>query len=135
MHRAGVGHARDISSVVTGIFLPVWRVRAYTLTDKINVWRGKLWSRQFFWEDLLRDDLGARLTRFDLPVHFFVGDHDQTANPDLARAYFDAIAAPSKGFHVFEDSAHSPLFEEPGRATDILLQDVLRGPNALSDWR
>jgi pimeloyl-ACP methyl ester carboxylesterase len=37
MHRAGVGHARDIDSVITGIFLPVWRVRAYTLMDKINV--------------------------------------------------------------------------------------------------
>jgi hypothetical protein len=41
MHKAGVGHARDINSVITGIFLPVWRVRAYTVIDKINVWRGK----------------------------------------------------------------------------------------------
>jgi pimeloyl-ACP methyl ester carboxylesterase len=127
MHRAGVGHARDISSVVTGIFLPVWRVRAYTLVDKINVWRGKLWSRPFFWEDLLRDDLSARLTDLDLPVYIFVGRHDQTANPDLAGAYFDAITAPAKGFYVFENSAHSPLFEEPERATEILLNDVLPG--------
>jgi pimeloyl-ACP methyl ester carboxylesterase len=127
MHWAGVGHARDISSVVTGIFLPVWRVRAYTLRDKINVWRGKIWSRPFFWEDLLRDDLSARLTQFELPVYFFVGRHDRTAHPDLSRAYFDAIEAPVKGFHVFGNSAHSPLFEEPGRATEILLNDVLQG--------
>lgn len=40
MHRAGVGHARDINPVITGIFLPVWRERAYTIMDKINVWRG-----------------------------------------------------------------------------------------------
>jgi len=46
MHGAGVGHTRDINSVITGIFLPVWQVRAYTLADKINVWRGKLWSRR-----------------------------------------------------------------------------------------
>ncbi|WP_167767182.1 alpha/beta fold hydrolase [Jannaschia formosa] len=125
MHRAGVGHTRDIDSVITGIFLPVWRVRAYTLMDKINVWRGKLWSRPFFWEDLLRDDLSARLTEFDLPIYFFVGRHDRTAHPDLSRAFFDAIEAPVKGFYVFEDSAHSPLFEEPARATEILLNDVL----------
>ncbi|MCU0903388.1 MAG: hypothetical protein MUE83_05880 [Tabrizicola sp.] len=133
MHQAGVGHTRDIDSVITGIFLPVWRVRAYTVTDKINVWRGKIWSRPFFWEDLLRDDLSARLTTFDLPVYFFVGQHDQTANPTLSRAYFDAIEAPVKGFYEFTESAHSPLFEEPGRATAILLQDVLRGANALAD--
>lgn len=133
MHGAGVGHTRDIDSVITGIFLPVWQVRAYTLMDKINVWRGKLWSRPFFWEELLRDDLATRLTTFDLPVYFFVGRHDQTANPDLSRAYFDAIAAPVKGFYTFENSAHSPLFEEPERATEVLLRDVLRGTNALAD--
>ena len=135
MHGAGVGHTRDIDSVVTGIFLPVWRVRAYTLGDKINVWRGKLWSRPFFWEELLRDDLSARLTTFELPVYFFVGRYDQTASPALSRAYFDAIDAPVKGFYEFENSAHSPLFEEPKRATEILLQDVLRGTNALADSR
>ena len=135
MHGAGVGHTRDIDSVVTGIFLPVWRVRAYTLMDKINVWRGKLWSRPFFWEELLRDDLSTRLTTFELPVYFFVGRYDQTASPALSRAYFDAIDAPVKGFYEFENSAHSPLFEEPKRATEILLQDVLRGTNALADSR
>jgi pimeloyl-ACP methyl ester carboxylesterase len=125
MHRIGVGHTRDIDSVVTGIFLPMWRVRAYTVTEKINIWRGKLWSRPFFWDDLIRDDLRARLTELALPVYFFVGRHDQTANPDLSRAYFEAIEAPVKGFYMFEYSAHSPLFEEPGRATEILLNDVL----------
>jgi len=135
MHGIGVGHTRDISSVITGIFLPVWRMRAYTIMDKINVWRGKLWSRPFFWEDLLRDDLSARLTEFDLPVYFFVGRYDYTANADLSRAYFDAIEAPVKGFYLFENSAHSPLFEEPGRATEILLNDVLGGSNALADDR
>ncbi len=133
MHRAGVGHTRDISSVITGIFLPVWRVRAYTVMDKINVWRGKLWSRPFFWEDMLRDDLAARLTKFELPVYVFVGQHDQTASPTLSRAYFDVIDAPVKGFYMFEYSAHSPLFEESERATEILLQDVLHGKNALAD--
>ncbi|NKX45787.1 alpha/beta fold hydrolase [Roseicyclus persicicus] len=122
MHRIGAGHMRDMRSVVTGIFLPMWRVRAYTLAEKVNIWRGKLWSRPFFWDALLRDDLAARLTRFDVPVHFFVGAHDLTANPDLSRAYFDVIAAPETGFHLFGTSAHSPLFEEPGRAVPLLRQ-------------
>jgi pimeloyl-ACP methyl ester carboxylesterase len=120
-------------TVITGIFLPVWRMRAYTVMDKINVWRGKLWSRPFFWEDLLRDDLAARLTDFDLPVYFFLGRYDYTANPDLSRAYFDRINAPVRGLYTFENSAHSPLFEEPGRATEILLNDMLLGTSTLAD--
>jgi len=135
MHEAGVGHARDIDSVITGIFIPVWQERAYTVRDKINVWRGKLWSRPFFWEDLLRDDLAERLTEFDLPVYFFLGRHDYTANAGLARAYFDRITAPVKGLYLFENSAHSPLFEEPERAREILLSDVLRGLNTLAAMR
>lgn len=133
MHGAGVGHMRDMRSVLTGIFMPVWRVRAYTVMDKINVWRGKLWSRPFFWEDLLRDDLSARLTEFDIPVYFFLGRFDYTANVDLSRAYFERINAPVKGLYLFENSAHSPLFEEPGRATEILLRDVLQGTNSLAN--
>ncbi len=125
MHGVGVGNTHASRSVITGIFLPVWRVRAYTITEKMNIWRGKLWSRPFFWEDLLRDDLSSRLTKFDLPIYFFVGQHDYTANKDLSRAYFDRIAAPTKGFYLFENSAHSPLFEERERAIDILLRDVL----------
>ncbi len=97
MHKLGVGQTRDTRSVVSGIFLPVWRVRAYTVTNKINVWRGKLWSRPFFWDALLRDDLAARLTAFDLPVYFLAGRHDYTANTDLSRAYFDRIDSPVKG--------------------------------------
>ncbi len=70
MHGAGVGHMRDMRSVVTGIFLPMWHVRAYTLPEKINIWRGKLWSRLFFWDDLLRDDLSTRLTASTCPSTF-----------------------------------------------------------------
>lgn len=133
MHGLGVGHTREMRSVITGIFLPVWRMRAYTVMNKINIWRGKIWSRPFFWEDLLRDDLAARLTEFDLPVYFFLGRYDMTANPDLSRAYFDRIEAPITGLYTFENSAHSPLFEEPDRATEILLQDVMQGTNTFSD--
>ena len=127
MHGVGVGHTRNMRSVIAGIFMPVWRVRAYTVIDKINVWRGKLWSRPFFWDDLLRDDLATRLTDFALPVYFFVGRYDYTANPKLSRAYFEVIDAPVKRFYVFENSAHSPLFEEPARATQILLDDIMVG--------
>ncbi|MFZ1338110.1 MAG: alpha/beta hydrolase [Paracoccaceae bacterium] len=135
MHGLGVGQTREMRSVITGIFLPVWQMRSYTVMDKINVWRGKIWSRPFFWDDLLRDDLSARLTDFELPVYFFLGRYDHTANPDLSRAYLERINAPVKGLYTFENSAHSPIFEEPGRATAILLRDVLHGSNSLADNR
>lgn len=135
MHEAGVGHMRGMNSVIKGIFLPMWQVRDYTVAEKVNIWRGKVWSRPFFWDALLRDDLSARLTEFELPIYFLTGQHDYTAVADLSRAYFDLIDAPVKGFYLFERSAHSPLFEEPERAKAILLNDVLGGIKALADDR
>lgn len=126
-HRLGGGTTRDMASVFTGVFLPILASPIYTLREKIDLWRGKAWSRGLLWDEILRTDLTQTVTQLDLPVFFFVGAHDLTAMPGLSRALFDRIAAPVKGYYVFDHSAHSPLFEEPGRATRILLEDVLHG--------
>lgn len=133
MHRLGIGTTREMRSVITGVFLPVWRCEVYTVREKINIWRGKAWSRRILWNEFLKTDLAGRLKSFDLPVYFLVGRHDYTANADLARAYFRSISAPMKGLYVFGNSAHSPLFEEPAHARDILLKDVVGRSNRLAD--
>jgi hypothetical protein len=43
------------------------------------------------------------------------------------------LRAPIKGFYTFENSAHSPIFEEPDKAQQILVEDVLAGKNDLAD--
>ena len=133
MHGLGAGTTHDMRSVITGVFLPTWRCRAYTIAEKIAVWRGLAWSRRFLWDEFLRTDLAGRVARLEIPVYFFVGAHDYTANHSLARAYFQRLGAPVKGFYTFHNSAHSPLFEEPQRANEILRQDVLTKRVHLAD--
>jgi pimeloyl-ACP methyl ester carboxylesterase len=133
MHKLGVGTTRDMPSVITGIFLPVWYSRAYTLSEKFAIWRGKAWSRSILWEEILNTNLSVLVVRLDLPAYFWVGRHDYTTNYHLVRDFFLQLNAPLKGFYTFEDSAHSPLFEEPGRAINILLQDTLRQRTDLAD--
>ena len=133
MHRLGVGTTRDMDSVITGIFLPVWRCKAYTVGEKINVWRGKMNSRRLLWDDVVRTDLTTRIDELHLPVYFLIGRHDYTTGYAQARAYFDLIEAPRKGFYTFDESAHGPAFEEPERARQILRRDVLAGETGLAD--
>ena len=133
MHGLGIGTTRDMASVMTGVFLPVWRCPAYTLGEKINIWRGMSFCRRFLWNDFIRTDLNTRIHQLDLPLYFFTGRYDYTANHDLAKGFFDQIKAPIKGFYTFQNAAHSPVFEEPGRARDILVQDVLALENRLAD--
>jgi pimeloyl-ACP methyl ester carboxylesterase len=138
MHGAGIGTTHEMKSVITGIFLPSWQFRGYTLAEKVNLWRGKVYSRSRdfgLWETMLATDLTKQVTELAIPVYFFHGRYDYTCTYPLAGAYFDQLQAPLKGFYTFENSAHSPLFEEPEKALNILLEDVLNGTNALADKR
>jgi hypothetical protein len=54
-------------------------------------------------------------------------------NYTLGKEYFEKIHAPVKGFYTFEQSAHSPIFEEPEKVQKIFREDVLVGGNSLAD--
>lgn len=134
MHRLGVGTTHDMSSVVTGIFLPSWVSPDYTLGEKVDLWRGRRFSRRFgLWDQMLGTDLRRKITSLPIPAYFVHGRHDRTVSYDLAQAYARRFEAPQVGFYTFENSAHSPAFEEPGRMLRILTTDVLAGTTTLAD--
>jgi pimeloyl-ACP methyl ester carboxylesterase len=123
-------------SVVTGIFLPSWQFGQYTLSEKVNLWRGKIYSRSrefSLWDTMFATDLTRQATELFIPVYFFHGKYDYTCAYPLAFKYFEELKALVKGFYTFENSAHSPIFEEPEKALTILLHDVLNGTNTLAD--
>jgi pimeloyl-ACP methyl ester carboxylesterase len=136
MHGAGIGTTREMKSVITGIFLPSWQFREYTLAEKLNLWRGKISSRSpdfGLWDRVQATDLTQEVTELAIPVYLLHGKYDYTCAYPLAEAYLDALQAPRKGFYTFENSAHTPIFEEPEKALRIMTEDVLRGVHALAD--
>ena len=134
MHGVGVGTTRDMRSVISGMFLPTWQNREYTVSEKLNIWRGK-WSvsASQLWNEVLRTDITVAVPKLDIPAYFLHGKYDYTTSYTLAKAYFQKLEAPLKGFYSFEESAHSPVFEEPERTRMILTADVLAGRNGLCD--
>jgi hypothetical protein len=85
MHGLGIGTTRDMRSVITGLFLPSWRFPGYTLREKANLWRGKLFSRRFgLWNEMLASDLTKGVPALRLPAHFFHG-HTITRSPTCCR--------------------------------------------------
>ncbi len=134
MHSLGIGSTHGMSSVVTGIFLPSWLSRQYTLAEKLNMWRGKAQSGiASLWDDMITTDLSQKVTTFAIPIYFFEGVYDYTCNYSLAKDYFENIQAPVKGLYTFTQSAHSPTFEEPAKVQKIIREDVLAGSNSLAD--
>lgn len=134
MHRAGIGTMRDMKSVVNGIFWPVMLCPAYTLSEKINIWRGKAFSQGTELKEAeYSTDLTEKVTELRLPVYFMSGKYDLTVSASLSESYLSELKAPVKGFYLFEHSAHSPLFEEPDQFVRIMKTDVSNGRTSLSD--
>ena len=134
MHSLGIGTTHDMKSVISGIFLPSLTFREYTLMEKVNLWRGKSQSGVSpIWDEITATDLTTQVTELEIPVYILAGRYDYTVNYDLQKNYFMKINAPKKGFYTFENSAHSPLFEEPESFIEIMVNDVLNGNVNLAD--
>ena len=134
MHSLGIGTTHNMSSIITGIFLPSLTCKDYTLTEKVNLWRGKARAGVHpLYDTILATDLSIQVPELKIPVYFFHGIYDYTVSYSLARSYFEKLKAPIKGFYTFEQSAHSPLFEEPRKVEKIILTDVLNGSISLAD--
>ncbi len=134
MHSLGIGTMHHMNSVVTGIFLPSLTFREYTLLEKVNLWRGKASSGvSVLWSKMLATDLSKQVPELKIPVYFFEGIHDYTCSYAGAKSYFKKLKAPVKAFYTFQQSAHSPMFEEPAKVQQVLREDVLTGRTGLSD--
>jgi pimeloyl-ACP methyl ester carboxylesterase len=83
--------------------------------DERGTWRAKIFSGSYLWNAQLSTDLAKKVTRLKVPVYFFHGAYDYTVSYHLGKSYYEQLDAPVKGFYTFKNSAHSPLFEEPGR--------------------
>lgn len=128
MHKMGIGTMRRMTSIITGVFIPVLCCRAYSLRERIAIWQAKAFLRSktglihhFFTADLM-----SKAIRLDMPCYFMSGRYDYTVNAELSKKLLDMIDAPKKAFYMFEQSAHSPMFEEPERLTEILAQDIMK---------
>jgi pimeloyl-ACP methyl ester carboxylesterase len=134
MHSLGIGTTHDMKSIITGMFLPSLTCREYTLTEKINLWRAKAQSGvSILWDTILVTDISKQVPEIKIPVYFFHGIYDYTVSYPLAKNYFEQIKAPIKGFYTFNNSAHSPIFEEPLLVRQIIEKDIFNGTNSLAD--
>lgn len=133
MHRLGIGTTRDMRSIVTGLLLTSFQNREYSIGEKVRMWRGKVFSGNRLWNTQLSTDLTTTVTRLEIPAYFLHGVYDYTVSYPLAKAYFEKLDAPLKGFYTFAESAHSPLFEEPERMREIMQSDVLGNSTRLAD--
>jgi pimeloyl-ACP methyl ester carboxylesterase len=95
--------------------------RDYTLSDIVGTLRGMRFAQDHLLPDLAHLDLFALLPRLDVPIFLLQGRHDSVAPASCAEHYYQRLDAPrGKQLIWFDESAHLPQYEEPGKFREVL---------------
>jgi pimeloyl-ACP methyl ester carboxylesterase len=99
--------------------------KEYTFGDKINYLRGMKFTKNYLWDVVMKTNLSKEVPLQQIPVYILQGRFDYQTYYIVAKEYFDSLHAPLKKFFTFENSAHSPIFEEPEKFEKILKEILL----------
>lgn len=132
MQKLGIGVMRNLKSMMDCVKI-VLRYKGYTLREKINFQRGSSFSLKCLWDTVMQSDYINQVPSLEVPVYILQGKFDYQVSYVIAKEFAQSVEAPIKGFYTFENSAHSPLFEEPEKMRSILSEDVLHNKTDLAD--
>lgn len=132
MMKLGIGVMHHCTSMMECVMI-VLRFKGYTLKEKFNFAKGSSFSLKYLWDYVIQTDLIEQVRELNVPVYILHGKFDYQVSYVLAKDFARTIKAPVKGFYTFENSAHSPCFEESEKMNKILCMDVLQGKVNLSD--
>lgn len=94
--------------------------REYRLKDKLNYMKANNESLEYLWPAVLEANLMETIPSQAIPVYIFHGRYDFQTSYDVARRYYEQLDAPEKEFYTFENSAHSPNYEEKERFEELV---------------
>jgi pimeloyl-ACP methyl ester carboxylesterase len=97
----------------------------YGLLDKVYWLLGLRDTFLTVYPQLYDLDFRLEAAQLEVPVYFVKGRWDVNAVNSLAEEYFALLDAPQKEWIWFEDSAHTPSWDEPAHFTDVMVNTVL----------
>ena len=112
MNKYGIGMMHENASMFR-IIKNLMLFKGYTIGEKIGYTKGMLLSQQHLFGYVTEDDLFVSSPVVEVPVYILHGYYDYQVSYALAKEYSEKIQAPDKKLYTFENSAHSPLWEEP----------------------
>lgn len=100
--------------------------KTYTIGEKIKFIQGSAFSGKLMTHYVISANLIEELPTQKVPVYIFAGKYDYQTTYNQALEYYEMLQAPDKGFYTFDNSAHSPMLEEPKLFVSILEKDVIK---------
>ncbi len=97
---------------MTDIYWMFANYHGYSLKEKLSAFDALDYTMQQLWPVVVNTNLIETHTEIDVPFYVFQGKYDQHTVTEVAKDYFEAINAPDKAYHLFENSAHWPHVRE-----------------------
>jgi pimeloyl-ACP methyl ester carboxylesterase len=118
----GVTTCETYATLGRGLLASLVRSPDYSAADVVRTVRGVSATQAALLPELASMDLAASVPRLDVPVVMVQGRLDQVAPGAAAQRYANSLTAPGQRLVWFENSAHTPHLEEPGKFRDLLLE-------------
>jgi proline iminopeptidase len=120
VHYGGLAAGRDSGD----FYFHAGRLSPQYSHDDLVAWdEGSAFTMKSMWPQLA-DVSFETLNRLGTPVFLFLGRHDETCPSEIAAAWMARLKTPRKQIVWFDNSAHLPMIEEPGRTLAALIADV-----------
>jgi pimeloyl-ACP methyl ester carboxylesterase len=116
--RGGISHD---GKLVKDIAIKLLKSKEYNLFDVINYLKGQLFSVKTMLGELRKFEMENIIFKVEVPVTFIMGKYDLTVPHLPTQEFFHQLQAPSKEWIIFEESAHSPNYEEIDHFNSIIL--------------
>jgi proline iminopeptidase len=100
-------------------------VGEYTLLEQLHALGGFLDVFSVLYPQLVDLDLREQLTRVEVPVFVMMGRFEAGGRAEPAEEWFAMLDAPHKEWIEFDTSGHRPLFEQPERFHEAMVERVL----------
>ena len=117
----GVTTGETYATLARGLIASLVRSPDYSAGDVLRTVRGITATQAALLPELATMDLAATVPRLDVPVVMVQGRSDQVAPGAAAQRYASALQSPGKQLVWFENSAHTPHLEEPGKFRDLVM--------------
>jgi pimeloyl-ACP methyl ester carboxylesterase len=128
----GVTTGETYATLARGLLASLVRSPDYSTGDVLRTVRGINATQAALLPELASMDLARTLPRLEVPVVMVQGRHDQVAPGAAAQQYASSLQAPGKHLVWFENSAHTPHLEEPGKFRDLLMRVRASQPTTAS---
>jgi pimeloyl-ACP methyl ester carboxylesterase len=116
----GVTANANFNTLLRALTGSLLRSPDYSVADVIRTVRGINATQTALLPELATTDLVRTIPRLDVPIVMAQGRLDQVAPGQAAQRFYDSLTAPSKRLVWFENSAHTPQYDEPAKFRDLL---------------